>query len=160
MSSQNWRFLTPSRLLIVFLLCKIRNFWPPPPYWDGIVYERPLYLYMKHNLELKNSLRWFSVWYRLYCIQESQENMSVLPFFLAQTGSKVVITSCGDSWLNLYGVFDGKSFDRVFSQMETYWLSTRTTDTRWLNPQFFAVQIQIPIPNKYLGFEYKGLVFL
>jgi len=34
-----------------------------------------------------------------------------------------------------------------------------TTDTRWLNPQFFAAQIQIPIPNKYLRFGYKGLVF-
>ena len=40
---------------------------------------------------------------------------------------------------------------------------TRTTDTRWLNPEFFVAQIQIPIPNKYsnkyLGFEYKSLVF-
>ena len=35
----------------------------------------------------------------------------------------------------------------------------RTTDTWWLNPWFFAAQIQIPIPNKYLGFGYKGLVF-
>ena len=26
-------------------------------------------------------------------------------------------------------------------------------------PNFFAAQIQIPIPNKYLGFAYKGLVF-
>ena len=26
-----------------------------------------------------------------------------------------------------------------------------TTDTRWLNPKFFAAQIQIPIQNKYLG---------
>ena len=38
-------------------------------------------------------------------------------------------------------------------------VDSRTTDTRWLNPKFFAVQIQIPIPNKYLGFGYKGLVF-
>ena len=37
---------------------------------------------------------------------------------------------------------------------------SRSTDTRWLNPKFFAAQIQIPIPNKYLGFCYKGLVFL
>ena len=48
----------------------------------------------------------------------------------------------------------------------------RTTDTRWLNPQFFAAQIQISIPKKlaicpktylnpkkYLGFGYKSLVF-
>ena len=35
----------------------------------------------------------------------------------------------------------------------------RTTDTRWLNPKFFATQIQIPIPKTYLGFGYKGLVF-
>jgi hypothetical protein len=35
----------------------------------------------------------------------------------------------------------------------------RTTDTQWLNPQFFAAQIRIPIPNKYLGSGYKGLVF-
>ena len=34
----------------------------------------------------------------------------------------------------------------------------RTTDTHWLNPLFFADQIQIPIPNKYLGVGYKGLV--
>ena len=38
-------------------------------------------------------------------------------------------------------------------------ISSRTTDKRWLNPWFFAAQIQIPIPNKYLGFGYKGLVF-
>ena len=35
----------------------------------------------------------------------------------------------------------------------------RTMDTRCLNSQFFAAQIQIPIPNKYLGFGYNGLVF-
>ena len=29
-------------LLVVFLLCKIGNFWPLPPYWDDIVYGRPL----------------------------------------------------------------------------------------------------------------------
>ena len=33
----------------------------------------------------------------------------------------------------------------------------QTTDTRWLNPWFYASQI--PIPNKYLEFGYKGLVF-
>ena len=33
----------------------------------------------------------------------------------------------------------------------------RTTNTRWL--KFFAAQIQISIPSKYLGFGYKGLVF-
>ena len=38
------------------------------------------------------------------------------------------------------------------------WNSSRTMDTRWLNPWFFAAQIQIQIPNKYLGFGYKGLV--
>ena len=27
------------------------------------------------------------------------------------------------------------------------------------NPQFFAAQIQIPIPNKYFGIGYKGLFF-
>ena len=31
MSSQNWQFLTPSPLSVVFLLCKIGNFWSPPP---------------------------------------------------------------------------------------------------------------------------------
>ena len=38
----------------------------------------------------------------------------------------------------------------------------RTTDTRRLNPKFFAaqIQIQIPIPNKYLGCGYKDLVFV
>jgi hypothetical protein len=30
----------------------------------------------------------------------------------------------------------------------------QTTDTR-----FFAAQIQIPIPNEYLGLGYKGFVF-
>ena len=35
----------------------------------------------------------------------------------------------------------------------------RTTDKRWLNPWFLAAQIQIPVPNKYSGFGYKGLVF-
>ena len=38
-------------------------------------------------------------------------------------------------------------------------LGPRTTDTRLLNPKFFAAQIQIPVLNKYLGFWYKGLVF-
>ena len=38
--------------------------------------------------------------------------------------------------------------------------NSRTMDPRRLNPKFFAAQIQIPIPaNKYLGSEYKGLVF-
>jgi hypothetical protein len=31
--------------------------------------------------------------------------------------------------------------------------------TRRQNPQFFTPQIQIPIPNKYLGCGYKDLVF-
>ena len=35
----------------------------------------------------------------------------------------------------------------------------RTTDTRRLNPQFFAAQIQILIPNKYLGCGYTDLGF-
>ena len=35
----------------------------------------------------------------------------------------------------------------------------RTMDTRWLNTQFFAAQIQIQIQNKYLEFALKGLVF-
>ena len=33
-------------------------------------------------------------------------------------------------------------------------------DTRRLNLKFFAAQIQIPLPNKYLGVEYKFLVFV
>ena len=37
-------------------------------------------------------------------------------------------------------------------------LKSLTTDTWWLNPKFFAAQIQISTPNKYLGFGYKGLV--
>jgi hypothetical protein len=37
----------------------------------------------------------------------------------------------------------------------TQWDLPRTTDLRWLNPQFLAAQIQIPIPNKYLGFGYS-----
>ena len=39
-------------------------------------------------------------------------------------------------------------------------LCQRTTDTKWLHPSFFATQIQIPIPNKYLWSGYKGLVFV
>ena len=39
------------------------------------------------------------------------------------------------------------------------YLQPRTTDTRRLNLKFFAAQIQIPLPNKYLGVGYKGLVF-
>ena len=35
-----------------------------------------------------------------------------------------------------------------------------TMDTQRLNPKFFAAQIQIPIPDKYLGCGYKGLVFV
>ena len=35
----------------------------------------------------------------------------------------------------------------------------RTTDTRWINPKFFAAQIYIPIPNKYLAIGCKGLFF-
>ena len=36
----------------------------------------------------------------------------------------------------------------------------RTTDTRRLNLKFFAAQIQISLPKKYLGVGYKGLGFL
>ena len=39
------------------------------------------------------------------------------------------------------------------------WPTSRTMDTQRLNPWFFATQIKIQIPNKYLGFEYKGLFF-
>ena len=39
-------------------------------------------------------------------------------------------------------------------------LTAPTTDARRLNPYFFAAQIQIPIPNEYLGFGYKRFVFL
>ena len=43
---------------------------------------------------------------------------------------------------------------------DTKWcVWSRTTDTRWLNPQFFADKIQIQISNKYLRCGYKGLVF-
>ena len=38
------------------------------------------------------------------------------------------------------------------------WYTPRTTDTRWLNPQFFATQIQIPIPNKYLGLVFVEIM--
>ena len=34
-----------------------------------------------------------------------------------------------------------------------------TTDTRRLNLKILAAQIQIPLPNKYLGVGYKYLVF-
>ena len=37
-----------------------------------------------------------------------------------------------------------------------FWAQPR--ETRRLNPQFFAAQIQISIPNEYSGFGYKGLV--
>ena len=36
----------------------------------------------------------------------------------------------------------------------------QTTDTRMLNLKSFVAQIQIPLPNKYLGVGYKGLGFL
>ena len=32
--------------------------------------------------------------------------------------------------------------------------NSRTTDTQRLNPYFFAAQIEIPTPKRYLGFEY------
>ena len=38
-------------------------------------------------------------------------------------------------------------------------IRTRTTDTQRLILKFFAAQIQMPLPNKYLGAGYKGLVF-
>ena len=44
--------------------------------------------------------------------------------------------------------------------MSSWATCPRTTDTRWPNSKFFSVQIQIPIPNKYLGFGYKGLDFV
>ena len=39
------------------------------------------------------------------------------------------------------------------------WPCPRTTDTWKVNPKLFAAQIQIQIPDKYLGCGYKGLVF-
>ena len=33
-------------------------------------------------------------------------------------------------------------------------------DTRRRNPELLAAQIQISIPNRYLGFQYKGLFWL
>ena len=38
-------------------------------------------------------------------------------------------------------------------------VSARTADTRRLNPQLFAAQIQISIPKIYLGCGCKGLAF-
>ena len=46
-----------------------------------------------------------------------------------------------------------------FTRSVISWLKSRTTDTQKLNLKFFVAQIQIPIPNKYLGVGYKGLVF-
>ena len=34
----------------------------------------------------------------------------------------------------------------------------RTTDKRWLNPWFLAAQIQIPVPNKYLGYGQRVII--
>ena len=39
------------------------------------------------------------------------------------------------------------------------WFRPWTTDAWWLNLCFFAAQIEIPIPNKYLGFGIKSLCF-
>ena len=52
-------------------------------------------------------------------------------------------------------------YGRILYEVALHLLHTRTTDTRWLNPEFFVaqIQIQIPIPNKYLGLEYKGSFF-
>ena len=36
----------------------------------------------------------------------------------------------------------------------------RNTDTRRLNLKFYGAKIQIPFPNKYLGYGYKGFSFL
>ena len=53
MSSQNREFLTPSPLLVVFLLSKIGNFWHPLPPCDDIVYGRPLIIFiLKFTIEL------------------------------------------------------------------------------------------------------------
>ena len=50
-------------------------------------------------------------------------------------------------------------FETSFLCYACFYVSlSRTTDTRRLNPKFFAAQIQIPIPNKYLGCRYKGRV--
>ena len=37
-------------------------------------------------------------------------------------------------------------------------MKPRTTDTRRLNLKFLAAQIQITLPNKYLGVGYKSLM--
>ena len=41
----------------------------------------------------------------------------------------------------------------------TYRTENTTTNTRRINPRFFAVQIQIQITNRYLGCGCKNLVF-
>ena len=68
MSAQNWQFLTPSPLLVIFLLSEIGNFWPPP--CDNIVYGRPqpgqpqtqLCFVMHHYCEFKKvfATMWFT----------------------------------------------------------------------------------------------------
>ena len=46
------------------------------------------------------------------------------------------------------------------SKTNNLWGRARTTDTRGQNLNFFAAEIQIPLSNKYLGVEHKGLVFV
>ena len=75
-------------------------------------------------------------------------------------------------------VSDGQSLDKEFMYVQpefqnlnlaVFWVYssvpnrrlflTWTKDTKRLNLKFFAAQIQIRLPNKYLGVGYKGLVF-
>ena len=48
----------------------------------------------------------------------------------------------------------GKVYSPQWDTQTCLLILTRTTDTQWLNSQFFATQIQIPTPNEYLGFGY------
>ena len=72
-------------------------------------------------LELKNSLRWFSVLIQTFVHpRKSRKYVSSAFFFSLKLDQKLSSLLVEIAGLIFMAFFDGKSFDRVFSQMETY----------------------------------------
>ena len=90
---------------------------------------------------------WQVVWW-LWQTEECHKSSLVTRFFwpwLCHTGTSWLLTH---TWVVFSS--DKRGPAGAWSLCGRIDQLPRTMDTRWLNPYFFAAQIQIQIPNKYL----------